>query len=150
MSRFADPTLTTTVPLGKCQCPGTPHADGDEAVVQKELGASALGRIGMAGSNAVVLGDPFAYHRQIVVEAVLSWNLLWHEPDGENGERAVVPAPINAQAAALLDEPTLTAIASALNDHLEESPPNDSAAPSRASRQVRRSRTRTKSRTPTT
>ena len=40
MSRFADPSKVDVIPLGACQCLGTPH-EQDEATVRWQLGASA-------------------------------------------------------------------------------------------------------------
>lgn len=151
MSRFADPTQTATIVIGPCQCPGTPHQQ-DEALVRTRLGGSAMARIGRAGLDSAG-GDHYAAHRRLVLEATLSWNLLWDDPawkpdSGE--ERKVVPAAINEGTVELLDGDTLRVLAEAIDEHTRESPPNASAAPSRVSRQVRRSRTRTTSQRHTT
>jgi hypothetical protein len=45
MSRFADPTITERMPLGACQCPGTPHAEGDWIEMRTEVGAEELARL---------------------------------------------------------------------------------------------------------
>jgi hypothetical protein len=167
MSRFADPTLTAVVVIGECQCPGTPHASaivpglppgesatGDYAVVRTRLGGSAMGRIGRAELDAA-LGDHFASYRRTILEATLRWNLMWEDPtwdaeESTEAERPVVPAPITDASIELLDADTLRILAEAIDSHLGESPGNASAAPSRESRQARRSRTRTQSQKPGT
>lgn len=144
MSRFADPSATTVVDLGPCQCPGTPH-DKDEVTVRTELGASALARVGRAEINAAVTGDHFASYRQLVLEAATDWNLLvLSAPVSDDDERIVVPAPINMHWVEQLDEPTLRAIAEAIDEHTSGGPnPNASGARLRGSRRARRSSTPT-------
>lgn len=136
MSRFADPGATAVVPLGPCQCPGTPH-EQDEAVVRWQLGSSALGRVG-AAEIAAARGDVFTAWRQLVVEAVVAWNLMAEE-DGQ-----AVAAPVSLRSVAELDEDTLTSLATAI-DRLVETRgvlPNASGAPSPASPRGSASRTR--------
>jgi hypothetical protein len=129
MSRFADPSAVAVVPLGACQCPGTPH-ELDEATVRWDLGSSALGRIGLAEQIKVSQRDPLMGHRQLLKEAVVSWNLLL---PGDNGKP--VPAPIILAVIAELDDETVTTLATEIDRLIAErgTLPNDSGAPSPAS-----------------
>lgn len=130
MSRFADPSAVETIPLGKCECPGTPH-EQDEATVRWDLSASALARIGQAQLTAAAKGDPFAANRQLILEAVVSWNLqVLH--DGKPVTVPLVPATI-----AELDEDTLLPLAEAVDNLIEAKGrlPNASGAPLPASPQ---------------
>lgn len=151
MSRFADPSLTATVDLGACQCPGTPH-DRDTVEVRTELGASALARVGRAEINAAVTGDHFASYRQLVEEAAIEWNLLHLSPAmSDDEERIAIPAPINKFTIELLDELTLRAIAEAIDQHTSGGPdPNGSGARLRGSRRARQSVTQTTTQKPGT
>jgi hypothetical protein len=148
MSRFADAYSTTTIPLGPCDCPGTPH-ERDEAVARTELGASAKARVGRAEIEGAVQHDPLAAHRQLVLETVISWNLLWLAPATDDGaERVAVPVPITPATVAELDRDTLVPLAEAIDKFTADgSPPNASGAPSPASPRGSASRIRTK--TPT-
>lgn len=122
MSRFADPSRTKIVPIGPCDCPGTPHAGGDVATVRLEFGYQALGEIGSAG--ALAFGDFTASRRKLIELGVVSWNLIG--PDGKEW-------PPNEANIALLDEPTIDALASALDEAVEmarRALPNASGAPS--------------------
>jgi hypothetical protein len=127
MSRLADPSAVETVALGPCQCPGTPH-EQDEAVVRWQLGASALARVGMA-ELSVSKGDVYASWRQLITEATVRWNLLT-EYEGK-----VVPVPVAPATVAELDEDTLTTLATAIDDLIQQKGilPNASGAPSVAS-----------------
>lgn len=145
MSRFADPSAIGRVDLGACQCPGTPHPDGDTAVYRTDLSASAVGRIGMAGLRGAVARDPLASHRALVLEATLSWNLLWPDPtvevvDGE--ERPTVPVPLTEGAIEELDEDTLRTLAKAIDANLRNRAPKGSGGRSPAGSPARKSRTR--------
>lgn len=142
MSRFANRTHVEVIPLGACQCPGTPH-EGDTATVRWDLGSSALARIGRAELDRITLRDPLAAWRQLVLEAVVSWNLLVEDEDGD-----AIPAPITPVAIAELDEPTLKTLAEAIDDLIGSrgTLPNASAAPSPAS--PRGSGSPTRKRTP--
>jgi hypothetical protein len=117
------------VTIGPCQCPGTPH-EQDEATVRWDLGASALARIGRAELDRNRLRDPMAAWRQLVLEAVASWNLLLPNDDGVG-----VPAPIIPDVVAELDDDTLTTLATAIDNLIDSSGtlPNASGAPSVAS-----------------
>jgi len=153
VSRFGDPLATKTAPIGACQCPGTPH-EQDEATFRYDIGGSALARIGRAELEGAVRLDPFAAHRQMVLETVESWNLVWNDPawNGNGTGRKVVPVPINSGTVAELDETTLITLAK-LSDALiqnEGSLPNAPGAPSAASSRGSASPTRKRTRTPTT
>lgn len=150
MSRFADPIATDVAPLGACQCPGTPH-EQDEATIRTQLGASALARIGRAEIDAAVQGDHFASYRRLVLEATVSWNLLWPDPTADEAqERKPVPVPINEATVELLDEPTLRSLAEYIDARVSGADPNGSGARSPALRRARTSRTQTTTPTPGT
>jgi hypothetical protein len=143
VSRFADPSKVQTVPLGACQCPGTPH-EQDEATVRYDLSASALGRIGAA--QLAVGSDFYAPYRRLIVEAVVAWNLqVLH--DGKPVTVPIVPATVEE-----LDEPTIDALGKAIDDLIQSkgSVPNDSGAPLPASPQESASPTQTPTPTPGT
>lgn len=146
MSRFADPIKVEVISLGACQCPGTPH-EQDEATVRWDLGASALARIGRAELDRVRTRDPMIAWRQLVIEAVASWNLLLPGEDG-----AGVPAPIIPAVVAELDDGTLRALATAIDNLIESRGklPNASGAPSVASSPGSASPARKQTRKPTT
>lgn len=155
MSRFADPFATDTFEWeGPCQCPDSPH-ERDTAEFRTQLGASAMARIGRAELEAAVRMDPFASHRQLVLETVTSWNLLWPNPfpktDQDKGTyKAVVPVPINESTVGEMDEAIVP-----LAEHIDRvltgaSPPNDSGAPLPESSQGSASNTRTRTRKRTT
>lgn len=122
-SRFADPADVTTVLIGPCQCPGTPHAQ-DEAVVHRQLGYAARGLIGVAAllDSEGIAPNWSASTQKLIELGVVSWNLLG--PDGKAWE----PSAANI---ALLDEETLEALAQALDGVIRTKPlPNESGAPS--------------------
>lgn len=148
MSRFADITALSRYSLGACQCPGTPH-DEDYAMYRTQLGASALARIGRAHIEGAVQHDPLAAHRQLVLESVAEWNLLWLDPSDDGKDRAVVPVPINAATVELLDD-SIVALANAIDAANGGPAPNGSGAPSRASSRGSASRARTTTKTPGT
>lgn len=109
---------TTTVPLGACRCPGTPH-ERDEAEVYNVLGWDDLVDIGMAASEG-------AGRRILVTRAIAAWNLV--ELDEAGTPR---PVPIIEATVRLLDPPTLEAIAEAANaayDRARAPLPNESGA----------------------
>lgn len=100
-------TLTTRpVPLGPCQCPGTPHPDGDEAQVYTVLGWPDLVDIGMADSEG-------AGRLVLITRAIARWNLV----ELANGKP--YPVPIVEASVRLLDDVTMTAIAEAANEAYE-------------------------------
>ena len=146
MSRFADPNATEVIDLGPCQCPGTPH-EHDEATVRWDLGASALARIGRAELEGAARLDPMAAYRQVVLETVVSWNLLVADEHG-----SAVSAPITERTIAELDLPTLQSLAEGADRLVRERGrlPNASGAPSPASSRGSASRTRRQTRMPTT
>lgn len=145
MSRFANPAAIGRAELGACQCPGTPHAEGDHAVYRTDLSASAVGRIGMAGLRGAVARDPLASHRALVLEATLSWNLLWPDPAAdvaEGEERPTVPVPLVEGAIEEMDEDTLRTLAKEIDAHLRTRAPNRSGGRSPTGSPAKRSRTR--------
>lgn len=146
MSRFADPNRTEVVPLGACQCPGTPH-ERDEATVRYQLGASALARIGAAGLTAARSRDPYAAYRQLLVECVVTWNLQVPDEDGDP-----TPVPVTPATVAEMDEATLVPLAEAIDNLIQTKGalPNASGAPSPASPRGSASQPPTKTRTPGT
>ena len=131
MSRFA--TIgTTTVDLGPCQCPDTPH-DRDSAEVYDVLGWDDLvdvrDRNRSAGSRALAL----------VTHAVASWTLL------ERNGTGTYPVPVTEANVHRLDDPTsdlLWPACWAAFQAAEAPLPNASGAPSRPSRPASASRTR--------
>lgn len=143
MTRFADPSKVTVVPLGACQCPGTPHTQ-DEATIRWDLSASALARVGQA--QLLAGADFYAPYRALIVEAVAAWNLMVTH----NGE--VVPVPVVAATVAELDEDTLDRLGKAIDDLIQNKGtlPNDSGAPSAESPQESASPTPTKTPKPGT
>lgn len=146
MTRFADPTRTSTVVLGPCQCPGTPH-EQDEALVRWDIGASAKARIGRAEIEGAVRLDPFASYRQLIEETLVSWNLLVPAP-ADSKDKTPVPAPITPRVISELDEDTLKRLAEQTDELLtnEGELPNDSSAPSPASSRESASPTRRQTR----
>lgn len=142
MSRFLD-LETTTVPLGACQCPGTPH-DEDTAEVYTVLGWDDL--VDVAGAESDGAG-----RRILVTRAIASWNLL-HEAE-RDGKTVILPVPVVEATVRLLGPETLEAVAEAVNAAYEraKSPvPNDSGAPSQDSSQESASRPPRKPAKPTT
>ncbi len=129
--RFADPHATREYVFGPCQCPGAPH-EQDTAEVLLRVSPSAKARIGRAELEGAVRLDPLAAHRQMVLEGVVRWNLLWPDPNGkENGSAKPLAVPINAASVELLED--LVPLAEWIDKLWEGSDPN-SAAPSRGLR----------------
>lgn len=114
MSRFADPTLATVVDLGRCECPGVPHLEGDWARVRSQLSAHEIAR--WASASGEELGDEAA-------ALVLEWNLL--NPKGE-------AMPVTGAAILSLMAPTVSLLTDAIAAAIAASvtPPNASSAPS--------------------
>jgi hypothetical protein len=107
MSRFIAPineSFTRTVPLGPCECPGTPHKDGDTAEVYTLLGWDDLVDIGLTPTEG-------AAQRVLTTRAIASWTLQYRNGDGTNH-----PAPINEATVRLLNPATLEAVAEAVNE----------------------------------
>lgn len=86
---------TTTVALGACRCPGTPHAAGDTAEMYDVLGWGDL--IDARNPNR----SPGQRAVTTVTRAIASWTLL-HEVPGVG----VVPLPVTETNVGLLDDPT--------------------------------------------
>lgn len=125
LSRFANPNRTDVLPLGPCQCPGTPHTEGDIAVYRLELGSGEESRAGAYGwsiTNGVYF-DWEAARSKLIEIGVVRWNLLG--PDGE-------PMPVTVISAGLLDEKTRNAIAAKLDE--VTSPPLPKASKRRSPR----------------
>lgn len=118
MSRFADPTRSDRLVLGKCQCPGTPH-DEDWMDIRTQVGA-----------EEVVSNDSIG----LVARLTLRWNLLLS--DG-------TVAPIDRDHVGLLFSDTFGKINDWANDHLVTTAdlPNASAVRSRATSRANGSRT---------
>lgn len=114
MSRFVDDSATTRVELGPCECPGSPHGEGDYARVRSQLSAHEIARWSM--SSGEELGAETA-------ALVAEWNLL-----GPKGEAM----PVTAEAILALMTPTLSAIVEHISHAIRDSasPPNRSGAPS--------------------
>ena len=148
--RFADPNRTEEFVFpGACRCPGTPH-EQDTARVRVMIGSSAKARIGRAELEGAVRLDPLAAHRQVVLEGVTSWNLLWPNPNSEEDDPAPVPVPINEGTIELLGDDLLP-LAEFADGLWSGGPvPNASGAPSRGLRSGSASPTRRKIRTPGT
>lgn len=147
MSRFANPTAIGRADLGACQCPGTPppHPDGDTAVYRTELSGSAISRIGLASLRGAAARDPLAGHRALVLEATLSWTLLWPDPDAElaeGEEPPIVSVPITEATIDELDEETLRTLAREIDKNLRTRAPNARGGRSPAGSPAKRSRTR--------
>ncbi len=154
VGRFASPNRTEEYVFpGPCRCPGTPH-EHDVAQVRVAIGASAKARIGRAELEGAIRLDPLASHRQVILEGVVSWNLLWPNPAQDDPAMAAadpVPVPINESTVELLDEDLVPLAEFA--DRLWSSGdpvPNASGAPSRGSRRGSASPTRTPTPTPGT
>jgi hypothetical protein len=73
MSRFADPNATKRMELGPCECPGSPHAEGDWIALRSDLGADDL----------VFLETAEPWDRML--RLVRGWNLI-----GDDGQVAPV------------------------------------------------------------
>jgi hypothetical protein len=108
-SRFADPNRTDVLPLGPCQCPGTPHEAGDQVVYRQELGAGEMERVGVWGwaATGYQYYDSAAARCKLIEIGVVRWNLLG--PDGQAMDVTVANA-------ALLDDETQTLIAAKLDE----------------------------------
>jgi len=129
--RFASPYTTETYVFGPCTCPGAPH-EQDTAKVIISISPSAKARIGRAELEGAVRLDPLAAHRQVVLEGVSSWNLLWLDPSAEDLDTAkVIPVPVNSGTVELLQD--LVPLAEWIDNLWSRDDPN-SVAPSRALR----------------
>jgi len=110
---------TTTVPLGPCRCPGTPH-DEDSAEVLDELPWDVLVEVGML--------DGISAYRRLVLGALVGWNLV----DGDGQPVEITPALVGRLRADRL-EPIAAAV-NAAYQRAQAPLPNASGAPSRPSR----------------
>lgn len=80
---------TTTIELGPCECPGSPHKDGDVAVVKDRLTFGDVRRV--AG---LLFSDDLSSTAMMIARSIVSWNLVEmvegqqrpvHIPTYENG-----------------------------------------------------------------
>lgn len=125
MSRFADPRAKEPFPLGACQCPGTPHQDGDWIALRTSLGAADVERLTQGTSlDAMEL-------------LVVDWNLLG--PDG-------TLAPVDREHIDQLYADNFNELDVWIEKHVRMAAilPNGSAAPSRNGSQGSGSRRRTR------
>jgi hypothetical protein len=156
--RFANPERTDVLPLGPCQCPGSPH-EQDEYVHRLELGAGEEQRAGDAGwaEGGYATFSSAAAQNKLIEIAGKSWNLVDGECDcPKNGHRGPVhpdgePVPLTAYTASLLDEDTRRLITTRLDevtaggngkDPPDGKAPNASGARSGRSTRASASRTR--------
>ena len=122
MSRFTDPRATKKFDLGPCECPGTPHAEGDWMLLRCDLSGQDLLDIESA--------DGAGRLRVLVVE----WNLI-----GDDGQ----VAPLTDEYFGRLYLDMFPAIDAWLSENAKTSSlPKASAEPSRRSPQGKRSPTR--------
>ena len=121
--RFVDRTAVERLPLGPCDCPGTPH-DEDWAELRKEI----------SGADWYVIAQGDTGRSLALV--VADWNLV--DNDGDR-------VPITAQTLTDIDLATFNKIDGWLEGHLRPPTlPNASGGPSRNGRQGGRGhRTRT-------
>lgn len=118
MSRFVDSNATRTIPIGPCECPGTPH-EQDEVVIHERLGYGPLLYIGVAPTDE-------EGSMRMMIQTIISWNLL-----GADGK----PMPANRESIELLDGTTAGVIERAINAVVSETSPalpNGSGAASAA------------------
>ncbi len=140
LSRFANPARTARLNLGACQCPETPHAEGDWVDHRLEFGSGELERIGAYGMARGEGGFDFGAATDKLIEVgVVRWNLLG--PDGEE-------VPVSVASISLLDAATRSTISEAIDkaipDKARATPlPNASGARSRGSTRASASRSRT-------
>jgi len=121
MSRFADPNATKRLELGPCECPNTPHAEGDWIDLRSELSGIDLASMESA--------SPPERMKRLIVR----WNLI-----GDGG----VTAPIDDDYLGRLYLDLFDRINTWLNENAKvASLPNGSAGPSRASSRGNGSRT---------
>ena len=112
MSRFIAPVnepLTRTVALGPCECPGTPHKDGDTAEVYTVLGWDDLYDVGEAAYQSAGAGK-----RVLITRAIAAWSLEERNGDGTNHPVPVVEATVR-----LLSPATIEAVTEAVNEAYE-------------------------------
>lgn len=116
MSRLL-PIEPIEVRIGDCECPGTPHPDGDKAWLRPRLTAKG----GMTATYLIVNndGDPTRLSRDLgmcfLVDGLVRWNLL--DEDGNP-----IPTDEDTLTSGALDwDSTLLPIANAANDVYQES-----------------------------
>lgn len=125
MSRFADPNATKRMPLGACQCPGTPHT-GDWLELRTEVGAD----------DQVAIARSSEPNVEALSRLLVAWNI--EDSDG------VVP-PIDREHIGLLFGDVFEILDGWLIANIKFTTPlpNVSAAPSGSSTGVTPSRTPT-------
>ncbi len=107
---------TRDVPLGPCDCPGTPHAEGDVATLKKPS-EIRYGDIRVVGAAMVGVEDPLDGGRAmplLMLRMLVSWNKLREDPRG--GGRPVV-LPITIATIDDLAPGQAAALISVLNDN---------------------------------
>lgn len=87
-------------------------------------------------------------YRQLVLESVVGWNLLWPDPSGQS--RDPVPVPVSAFTIGEMGSDTIMPLAEFINGLSGDAPPNASSAPSPESAPESASPTPTKTQKPTT
>jgi hypothetical protein len=145
IGRFADPSVTATIDLGPCRCPGTPH-ERDSAQVRSQIGD---GELRSAYATAVRVDpdgeryfDEAAGDDAAAARFTRSWTLL---------DAAGEPVPITPAWISRLDTETRTALLAPLNAAIaaRSAPlPNGSGARSPGSSRASASRTPTTRRRP--
>jgi hypothetical protein len=122
MSRFTDPNAAERFDLGPCECPGTPHAEGDWMLLRTDL----------SGQDLLEIEDADGAGRLAIL--VKGWNLI-----GDDGQ----VAPLTPAYFARLYLDLFPAINRWLSEHAKTSTlPKASAGESPASLQESGSPTR--------
>lgn len=119
MPRFVDRKAIADLNLGPCECPNTPHANGDWVHVHEQQSYTDWLAIVDAGARGME-----EYNRVRLQRRIKSWNLV------DDKGKAI---PITAATLGELDQSTANKIHEFLNDL--DNPeavelPNDSGAPS--------------------
>lgn len=134
MSRFIDTSAAVEVDLGACQCPNTPHPDGDRALVRSFLSGVDMLAIGAAAD------DPHLQMVRLLNRGIKAWNLT-----DEKGK----PVPINPQTVSELDSETASQLAAEIDRQFDQNTvPNASSgrspggSPGKNSRSPKTPRTR--------
>lgn len=106
--RYADPQASRELPLGACQCPGTPHS-ADTAMVRTDVGFAELKSA--YGAGQMYREDGSGYYDEAMGDATAivrftrSWTLVQLDRKGKPEAR-----PINLREVMLLDEATFSAL----------------------------------------
>jgi len=132
--RYADARATKEISLGPCSCPGTPHVNGDAAVVRTEAGWAEMKSAWGAGQRFHDDGSPFYDEALGDASAIARFTRSWTLVDEiEKGRREI--RPITVANVLALDEPTFAALKAHFDSLVEAKGrlPNGSGAPSVAS-----------------